>query len=343
MKLLKSIAFAVGVTILGTASSAQGVINGETINEGSSAHATLSAISAAMEASGNGVIQIQSGQTLTKSLLNIALGRTSIGTIPTAAHLLLGRGAGPYKDLGEQSKTMALNVQALIGFQPGLFLPIVFEDSGITTWEDLEGKRIFTGPPSGTAAVNTRTMIEAVTGMKPGEGYEEVVLDWAAAQQAMLDRKFDVFMLPAAEPDALVQQLASAGGIRILGVPEAIYTSDDWNEKVQRAGTTEGLHGTTSYDAGVSFANADADGNLHLMAFTFGVMVNVEMPEDQAYQITKTIIENMDRIEATAAFMPNLRLREYFVGLAATPELKLHPGAIRAYDEAGVEVPDTLR
>lgn len=343
MKLISSITLAVGLAVTGTAALAQGVINGETLNEGSSSHATISAISAAMEQSGQGVIQIQSGQTLTKSLLNVSLGRTAIGTIPTAAYMLLGRGAGPYKDLGEQGASMAANVQALIGFQPGLFVPIVFEDNEVQTWEDMKGKKIFTGPPSGSAAVNTRTMIEAVTGFKAGEDYEEVLLDWAAAQQAMLDRKFDVFMIPAAEPDALVQQLASAGGIRILGVPEAVYTSEGWKGKVEKTGTTEGLHGTDAYDNGVTYTNVDAEGNVRLMAFTFGIMVNAAMPEEQAYGITKAVLENMDRIEATAAFMPNLRLREYFVGLAETPGLKLHPGAIRAYDEAGIQVPDPLR
>lgn len=343
MKLIKSLTLAFGLTLTGVASSAQGVINGETLNEGSSSHATLSAISAAMEQSGQGVIQIQSGQTLTKSLLNIALGRTSIGTIPTAAYMLLGRGAGPYKDLGDQAPAMAGNVQALIGFQPGLFVPIVFQDSDIHSLDDLKGKKVFTGPPSGSAAVNTRTMIEAATGYKAGVDYEEVLLDWAAAQQAMLDRKFDVFMIPAAEPDALVQQLASAGGIRIIGVSEDVYTTDSWKTQVEITGTTEGLHGTNAYDSGVTYVNADADGNLHLMAFTFGIMVNQSMPEDQAYGITKAILDEMDRIEATAAFMPNLRLREYFVGLAETPGLKLHPGAVRAYDEAGVEVPENLR
>lgn len=185
MKLLTSLALAAAIALPGTVGTAQGVINGETLNEGSSSHATLSAISAALEQSGNGVIQIQSGQTLTKSLLNIALGRTAIGTIPTAAYMVLDRGVGPYKDLGEQGVALAENVQALIGFQPGLFVPIVFQDSGIATWQDMKGKKIFTGPPSGTAAVNTRTMIEAVTGFKAGEDYEEVLLDWAAAQQAM--------------------------------------------------------------------------------------------------------------------------------------------------------------
>jgi TRAP transporter TAXI family solute receptor len=343
MKLLTSLTLAFGIAMSGSTVLAQGVINGETLNEGSSSHATLSAISAVLEQSGNGVIQIQSGQTLTKSLLNIALGRTTIGTIPTAAYMLLGRGAGPYKDLGEQGATLAGNVQAIIGFQPGLFVPIVFEDSGIESWEDMKGKKIFTGPPSGTAAVNTRTMIEAVTGFKAGEDYEEVVLDWAAAQQAMLDRKFDVFVIPAAEPDALVQQLASAGGIRILGVPEDVYTGEVWKESAERTGTTEGLHGTSAYDTGVTYVNADANGNLHLMAFTFGIMVNKAMPEDQAYNVTKAILDGMDRIEVTAAFMPNLRLREHFVGIASTPGLKLHPGAIRAYEEAGIEVPAGLR
>lgn len=323
---------------------AQELLSGETNTAGGSIHAALVAFSEIAKDNNLATVQIQDGQVLTKSMINVATGKTDIATLPTAAYKLLGKGAGPYEKLGaEKGSELAKHVKALIGFTPGVFVPITFSDSGIKSWEDFRGKRIFVGPPSGAAAVNTKTLIKAITGMEAGKDYEEIRLGWGAAQQAMLDRKFDVYFTPASDPSPLVQQIVSAGDITIFGVPEAVYTTTKWKETVNRTGTTEAFHKTNSYEGNVTYVNADADQKLHMMAFTFFMGVNASMSNEKAKSLVEAFMANQDQVDAKAAFMPSLRFREGVVGLEATPNLKLHPGAIIALEAANITIPEKLK
>lgn len=338
--LIAGLALAVSLTPV----SAQDLLSGETNTAGGSIHAALVAFGEVAKDNNLATIQIQDGQVLTKSMINVAAGKTDIATLPTAAYMLLGKGAGPYKKLGaEKGGALAGHVKALIGFTPGMFIPIVFNDTGITSWEDFRGKRIFVGPPSGAAAVNTKTLIKAVTGMEAGVDYEEIRLGWGAAQQAMLDRKFDVYFTPASDPSPLVQQIVSAGDVTIFGVPEAVYTTDKWKETANRTGTTQALHSTNSYEDGVTYANKDSDGKLHMMAFTFFMGVNAAMSDEKAKMLVETFLSNQELVDKKAAFMPSLRFREGIVGLEATPGLKLHPGAVMALEAANITIPEKLK
>lgn len=322
-----------------SASAQPKVFTGETSQVGSGPHASMIAAGIAVREAGLGDLQLQTGQTLTRSILNVASGKTDIASLPNAAHLLLARGRGPYQSLGvERGSEMAARVRALIGFSGGHFIPIIYDDMRVSGWEDFRGRRVFTGPPSGSAAINQIALIEAVTGLEAGVDYEDIRMDWGAALQGMLDRKFDVFMLPGLEPSALVQQIASSGDITILGIPAERRADPDFAAFIERTGTTAGRHGTTSYDRAVSYAHVE-DGMIHTMTATFYLGVNIDMPEETAYAITKAILDNIDRIEAGAAFMPSLMLGRGVTGIAATPGLELHPGSARALADAGIALP----
>ena len=84
----------------------------------------------------------------------------------------------------------------------------------------------------------------------------------------------------------------------------------------------------------------DADGDrAHTFLATFFLGVNKNMPEETAYKLTKMVYSNMDQVYGSGAFMRNLRIEEGVFGMAGTPGLKLHPGAIRAHEENGLDIP----
>ena len=63
------------------------------------------------------------------------------------------------------------------------------------------------------------------------------------------------------------------------------------------------------------------------------------MSDDLAYTITKAMFENIADLQAVH---PAANQTTIEFTLAATP-IPLHPGAIRYYEEVGVEIPDRLR
>lgn len=338
------LAAAAALTIAPFAAEAQRVYSSETTAAGGAPHATVSGVALAIRRAGLGEVQIQDGQTATASLLNVARGVTDIATIPTAGHALLVNGRGPFQQIGaEAGAQLASQVQALFGMQAGFFQPTVYADSGIQDWEDFRGKRIFVGPPAGAAAVNQMALIEGVTGFVAGRDYEEIRMDWGAAHQAFIDGRFDVMMNAVIAPSPLVQQIAASRDVLIFGIPEDVYRTEEWQELTNDVGTVQGYHPLGLYERGVSFRHTLEGQGVPMMAYTFYMGVNASMPEDEAYRIVKSLIENLAEIEASAAFMPSIRIGEAIIGLETTPGLKMHPGAVRAWEEAGVTIPDRLK
>lgn len=73
--------------------------------------------------------------------------------------------------------------------------------------------------------------------------------------------------------------------------------------------------------------------SLPVMAYT-----TTQMDDDTAYALTKTFWERRDAMAEEAAWWGGITT-DMLANMAGT----LHPGALRYYDEAGIEVPDALR
>ena len=69
------------------------------------------------------------------------------------------------------------------------------------------------------------------------------------------------------------------------------------------------------------------------------LMVRDDLPEETIYEITKTIYENLAFLQGIHPATNAMSLDAAIAGLP----LPLHPGAIRYYEEQGIEIPDRLR
>ncbi|MEM8972270.1 MAG: hypothetical protein AAGD43_09450, partial [Pseudomonadota bacterium] len=87
-------------------------------------------------------LQVVLGQTLTRSALKLAAGRIDMAIVPPPAFRAMSNGVGPYAEQGDQAKKLSEDVRALFGFPGGTFHAIAWADSGIDSWDDLEGKRV---------------------------------------------------------------------------------------------------------------------------------------------------------------------------------------------------------
>ena len=68
------------------------------------------------------------------------------------------------------------------------------------------------------------------------------------------------------------------------------------------------------------------------------IVADASMPEALAYEITKAVLENNDRMKATHAAAKDT-LAENILKDTFIP---LHPGAARYYAEIGVEIPAAI-
>ena len=68
------------------------------------------------------------------------------------------------------------------------------------------------------------------------------------------------------------------------------------------------------------------------------LVVRDDIPEDEVYQITKTLWENLAALREIHKATSSVSLETALTGVGAP----LHPGAIRYYREIGIEIPEAL-
>ena len=180
---------------------------------------------------------------------------------------------------------------------------------------------------SGTIGSN-RTLL-ASFGIEMDTDFDLLFAGYTPSAEALQNGQVAGMSAPGGVPvGAISQLLASAGdSVTVLNVTdEELATADDgrdlWTRYVIAAGTYPGQ---------------DADINTIGQPNFLGVRDDV--PEEHVYLFTKTVFENLPFLQA---IHPATNAMNLEVALAGLP-FPLHPGALRYYEEVGVEIPDRLR
>ena len=318
------------LTIPPTTSSAE-IFKGETAGVGDPVHTMFVAF--VNQAGKAGVeIQVNAGQTLTKSMLKGAKGEIAFySSVPSLANLMAGK-KRMYENI-EDAPELAKNLRAILGFNAGAYHPVTLASSGIEKWEDIKGKTVFTGPPAGSASATSEALIKIITGYEAGSDYNAVRLSWGEGYAALADGKIDMMVRPAEIGSANIEQFGLSGEFRVLSIPDEARDSDAMQKLFGRPG-----RGMAVFDGGV-YKGQLTKGDITALGFSQMVGTHAVVSDDVVYNATKAFWENIEDVQATAFF-----LKEVTKGTAFTAiNVPLHPGALRYYEEAGFDIPDNLR
>ncbi len=329
---IKTIVAATALSLVATTASAQSL----SLEGGGSASLTgiVPQTYAQFAANEDISLQVVLGQTLTRSALKLAAGRIDMAVVPPPAYRAMTKGVGPYEKNADQAKKLSGNIRALFGFPGGTFHPIVWADSGIESWEDIKDKRVYIGPPAGAASGQIQGLIELASGgLKSSEGYEGIRAPWSAAQQSFQDGQYDMYVASAAIGSQALNELSLQREIRILGVPDDLVGGEAWEGLLTRGALTP-----AEIPAGTYSGMANADEPLTAVATSMMMAVHKDMSDDQAYALTKAYRANLEAMMESNALMRSIDAADAFGGMNAP----LHPGAVRYYQEAGVEIPENL-
>jgi TRAP-type uncharacterized transport system substrate-binding protein len=97
-------------------------------------------------------------------------------------------------------------------------------------------------------------------------------------------------------------------------------------------------------DSGVSLISEDA--TFRGMGTAFADIVHKDMDKALVKSMVATYIANMDRMKARAPYIANVglgMLETDLSGFCGPLQLKYHPGAVEAWEEAGYTVPDCAK
>ncbi|MEM9602875.1 MAG: TAXI family TRAP transporter solute-binding subunit [Pseudomonadota bacterium] len=322
-------AVTVAVALQSTATAE--IFKGETAGVGDPVHTMFVAF--ANQAGKAGVdIQVNAGQTLTKSMLKGAKGDIDFfSTVPSLVNLMAGQ-KRMYKNI-ENGDELAGNLRAIVGFKAGAYHPVTLAGSGIAGWDDLKGRTVFTGPPAGSASATSEALIKIITGYEAGTDYEAVRLSWGEGYAALADGKIDMMVRPAEVGSAKIEQFGLSGEFRVLSIPDDVVGSDAMQALFGRPG-----RGMLTFDGGV-YKGQLTDGEITALGFTQFVGTQAAVSDDVVYAATKSFWENIAEVQATAFFLQAVAEDTAFTSV----NVPLHPGALRYYEEAGFSIPDDLR
>ncbi|KZN14606.1 TAXI family TRAP transporter solute-binding subunit [Marinomonas sp. TW1] len=269
-------------------------------------------------------IQLSLNQTLTKSLLKVAKGSLDSAVVPPPAFSALQKGVGPYAKMSDKAKDLSHNVRGLFTIPGSYYHAITRADSGITSWPEAKGKRVFIGPPAGAA--NQQIIALANAGGLPEGEYDPIKAPWGAATQSYQDGQFDVYVGTFGLGSQAVAELSLSNDIRILGIP---------GEKMvppKGTGMQTAVIPPKSYPGLVNENPVITWQTVMMMA------VKKDISDDIAYTLTKDYIENRLALAESNSSFRDLPVTDYFAGVNAP----LHPGAVRYYQEIGVDIPAEL-
>ena len=307
------------------------IFKGETAGVGDPVH-TMFVTFANQAGKADVEIQVNAGQTLTKSMLKG--GRQEIdffSTVPSLVGLMKGQ-KRMYQSV-DDAPAAAEALRSIVGFKAGAYHPVTLSGSGIETWKDLKGKTIFTGPPAGSASATSEALIKIITGYEAGTDYNAVRLSWGEGYAALADKKIDMMVRPAEIGSSKIEQFGLSGEFRILSIPEEVVGSDAMQALFGRPG-----RGMLMFDGDV-YKGQLTGGEITALGFTQFIGTHSGVDEDVVYKATKAFWDNLDEVHATAFFLKAVTPETAFTSV----NVPLHPGAVKYYDEAGVAVPDGLR
>lgn len=343
MSIHKLIAGVIVTLSMTSTAHAQANLTGETTPATQTAAQTMLGVAELAAESGLANIQVATGQTLTKSVQNVAEGKTDIAAAPFVLPFLLSKGAGPYASLGpETGAELSSNLSVLYTYRLAVLGLSAYESSSFSGWDGIEGATIYNGPPRGAALNKARAMVRLVTGMDEGKGYSGIQVNWGQLVTTITEGSADAHILPLNFPDARHSQAASSGGMVVHSFPKAVFESEAGVKYSKAPGNAAVIQPIEDGMIGPNIRVASEDGFFRGFADIGGDVVNTSMDEELAYQLTKTFLDGLDKIEKRTPSMPNGWLGETepaITGMCGPNPIKYHPGAVRAWEEAGYELP----
>jgi len=318
MKPRAFLAASMAAMIVASGAFAQVNLTAETASPGGAVHLAPSHLVEIAGTGGIANIQLTDGQTLTNSIQNVAEGKTDIASSPHILPFLMSRGVGPYGALGkEKGAELAGNLRAIYPYTLGVFFLFAHDAKGLDGWTDIEGRKIYNGPPRGGALTNARSMIQIITGLKDGEGYEGMQANWGQAASIIASGEPDAVVLPELFPGSRLVTVGAAGKMTGWSMPIEAYESEAMQKYMQAPGSApvEMPMAELREIMGEDWTFISEDDTFRAFATIGGDVVHKNMDEQLVYDLVTAYIASLDALKAKAPFGGNVNFDNPMLGM----------------------------
>lgn len=204
------------------------------------------------------------------------------------------------------------SISALGALYPETVQLVTLADSGITSFENLKGKKVSVGAPGSGTYANAEQLLE-IHGLTMDD-IEAQNLDFGESTEGIQSGQIDAAFITAGYPTGAVEALNATNKVSIIPVSD---------EKADALIKKYPYYSKDLIPAGTYGLEAEVP-TVSVLAM---IAVKKELPEDLVYEITKSIYDNTEKIShAKGAFI------KAETGLSGI-NIEVHPGAQKYFDE----------
>lgn len=236
-------------------------------------------------------------------------------------------GTGPVEADGPQSNLRS--IASLWGNVEHFVIDSRHVDTGtLADFVALEGERVGMGAQaSGTLGSNI-TLLEGF-GVDLENDFGMFYAGYGPTAEALQNRQIAGMSAPGGVPVGALSQLFASAGERVTFL-------DVTDEEMAVADAGRNLWTRFVIPAG-SYPGVDRD--VHTISQPNFLAVRDDVDEEHVYLFTKAIFENLPFLQAIHPATNEMSLESALAGLP----FPLHPGSLRYFEEAGLDIPDHLR
>ena len=208
------------------------------------------------------------------------------------------------------------NVQQVAALYPNYVQIVTLSKTGINSIEDLRGKRVAVGAQGSGVELATRALLNGF-----GITYNDLTVDYlgyAEAADGLKSGKLDAAFLTSGLPNSSLMELQQGFDLQLVAVPA---------DKLAEVAKTTPFFNAMPIPKG-TYGNAE---DIPTAAILNALVVRSDMSEEDVYLLTKTLFDNLDKLQTAHQAAKDIRLDSAQQGLVAP----LHAGAKRYYDEVG--------
>ncbi|MPV86599.1 TAXI family TRAP transporter solute-binding subunit [Cardiobacteriales bacterium ML27] len=214
------------------------------------------------------------------------------------------------------------NVRALFPMYETPFHAIAMSKTDIKSMKDLEGKRISVGPQGGTSSIYWPRYLEAL-GVNAQINYSGA----SDAAGQLKDGLIDAFTFSAGIPIGAFSQLSAEADVKTFA-----FTDEE------HAIILEKFPEVAAFTIPGGTYSVQPDDQQSVAMWNFAV-AHKDMPESLAYEITKLVMENNDRMKSIHAAAAKTVAENW----DKNSFLPYHKGAVKYFAEIGIEIPANLQ
>jgi len=264
-----------------------------------------------------------------KGLRLLAQKRIDVSVLGAPHYLDAISNKGKFKDDPARLVEGYKNMSALFAIRTSAGQYVARTDSGIKTFSDLRGKKFAVGRPGGNAGRVTKALLE-VHGIDMEKDADAQYLKYAQAFESMSNNTMDATFVWGGIPQAAIDNASRMMKLRFISPDPAKLA--DFRKLITNGGyyVFQNVPAETLKKAYGDRIEVASD--IQYWTFPFMFMVNDSMPEDVAYEITKTLWSHIDEVNKTSLALSLVSPDTALDALSA----KLHPGAARYFKEAGI-------